>query len=49
MEKRTDTQRVNAFMLREHMTAFKAMSHRTGLTVIALIRKAMAEFLERSK
>jgi Ribbon-helix-helix domain len=46
---RHPTERQNLHMLREHMTALRAMSVKTGMPIVRLIRKAVAEFLERNK
>jgi len=46
---RYPTERQNLHMLQSHMAALRAMSAKTGMPIVRLIRKAVAEFLERNK
>jgi hypothetical protein len=43
------TERQNVWLLKIHMAAFRALSMMTGVPTVKLIRRAMAEFLERNK
>jgi hypothetical protein len=43
------TERQNLWLLKSHMTAFRALSEKTGVPIIRMIRAAMARFLEENK
>jgi group I intron endonuclease len=42
-------ERQNVWLLKSHMAELRVMSSNTGVDIVKLIRRAMAEFLERNK